>query len=164
MVRWGSYRRDVRLDRLFRLSIRRQRCRVCRRTHAVLPGFLARGRLDAIEVIGSVLEQAAEHRRIAELARAIDVPQTTASDWWQRFKSRAELLAVGFGRFCVAVGGLAPRLVGSDAEVAVGAIRAAFLAAARCFGDQIGTPWRFANAVIGSELLSTNMNPSWSSA
>ncbi|MDA8266394.1 MAG: DUF6431 domain-containing protein [Actinomycetota bacterium] len=164
MIRWGSYRRDVRLVTLFQLLIRRQRCRPCGRTHAVLPGFVTRGRLDAIEMIGPLLEQAANHRLVAELARAIDVPPTTASGWWRRFQGRAELLSVGFGRVCVATCGLVPRLSGTDAQVAIGAIRAAFVAAARRFGEQVGTLWRFANAVVGSELLTTNRNPSWSSA
>ena len=53
---WGWYERDVRVsvEVIHRLSVRRARC--CERTHALLPGFVTWGRLDAVEVIGSALE------------------------------------------------------------------------------------------------------------
>jgi Domain of unknown function (DUF6431) len=53
---WGWYERDVRVSAevIHRLSVRRARC--CERTHALLPGFLTWGRLDAVEVIGSAVE------------------------------------------------------------------------------------------------------------
>ena len=55
----------------------------------------------------------------AGVARAIDVSYTTVRDWHRRFAARAEMLAVGFARAAVALGGLLPRLAGA-AGVAVG--------------------------------------------
>jgi hypothetical protein len=57
----GGYRRRVRVSRArFRLLVRRARCKVCERTHALLPGFLFAHRLDVVDVVGCALEMAAE--------------------------------------------------------------------------------------------------------
>ena len=56
MSYWGWYRRDLRVGRSQALLVRRQRCRACQASHAVLPSFVAHGRLDAIGVIGPALE------------------------------------------------------------------------------------------------------------
>ena len=53
---WGWYGRDVRVGRSQLLWVRRQRCRGCQASHAVLPSFVAHGRLDAVGVIGPALE------------------------------------------------------------------------------------------------------------
>jgi hypothetical protein len=162
---WGWYDRHVRVGRCLRLSIRRQRCEPCGgTTHAVLPSFLTHGRLDGVEVIGAVLEAVAEARELVpELARAIEVPHTTVRGWWRRFRAHSSMLAVGFSRFCVALGGIAPRLSGHPEVMTLGAVRAAFTEAGRRISG-LGVLWRFANAVIGGQLLTTNMNPSWSTA
>jgi hypothetical protein len=86
---------------------------------------------------------------------------TTVRDWRRRFARRAELLAVGFSRFCVALGDLAPRLSGRAEAVAVAAATAAWSAARRRFGDGVGSRWRLANAVVGGHLLSPNTDPPW---
>ena len=62
----------------------------------------------------------------AGVARAIDVPYTTVRDWHRRFAARAEMLAVGFARAVVALGGLLPRLAGTAGAVACRASRAAY--------------------------------------
>ena len=145
-----------------RLEVRRARCRRCERTDSLLPGFVTWGRLDAVEVIGSALEAMCEEgvgaRRVAD---RLDLKHTTVRDWRRRLCRRAELLAVGFSRYCVAVGDLAPRLWGHPMVVAVGAARAAWAAARRRFGDRVGGLWRLANAVVGTHLLSPNMDPLW---
>ena len=165
MVRWGSYRRVARDGAAWRLLIRRQRCSTCKSTHAVLLSFVTKWRLDTVEVIGAAIEEVLDEQRSrAEVARRIDVPPTTLSGWWQRFCERAELISVGFSRFCVAAGDIAPLLRGLEPESALGALRGAFRAARRRFGEHVGSLWRFANAVIGAELLTTNMDPSWSSS
>jgi hypothetical protein len=161
---WGWYERDVRVTAVVvrRLAVRRARCRACERTHALLPGFVAWGRLDEVGVIGSALAAMGTGRRgVRPVAQFIDRPYTTTRGWRRRFGARALMLAVGFSRFCVAVGDVAPRLGGDAVEVAVGAIRAAWSAARRRFGDGVGGVWRLANAVVGGHLLSTNMDPPW---
>jgi hypothetical protein len=158
---WGWYERDVRVSAevIHRLSVRRARC--CERTHALLPGFLTWGRLDAVEVIGSAVETMCAGTGMRRVAEGLSLAHTTVRDWRRRFARRAELLAVGFSRFCVAVGDLAPRLFGRPEAVAVGAVRSAWVAARRRFGDGVGGLWRLANAVVGGHLLSPNMDPPW---
>ncbi|MGH8996431.1 MAG: DUF6431 domain-containing protein [Acidimicrobiales bacterium] len=162
MVSWGCYERDLRVGLVWRLVIRRQRCGACATSHAVLPGFVTQRRLDAVEVIGSALVAMTAGRGARPVARAIDVAHTTVRDWKRRFGARAVMLGVGFCRFVVAAGGVAPRLAGSDVEVAMGAIEAAWALAARRLEAAVGVLWRFANAVVGGELLSTNTDPPWS--
>ena len=161
---WGWYQRDVRVtaEVIRRLSVRRARC--CERTHALLPGFLTWGRLDAVEVIGSALEAMCGGVGMRRVADSLGSKHTTVRDWRRRFVRRADLLAVGFSRFCVAVGDLAPRLSGRPEVVAVAAVRAAWVATRRRFGDGVGALWRLANAVVGGHLLSTNTDPPWAAA
>jgi len=159
---WGWYERDLRVSAevIHRLSVRRARC--CERAHALLPGFVTWGRLDAVEVIGQALEKMCGGTGIRRVAEALDLKHTTVRDWRRRFARRAELLAVGFCRFCVAVGDLAPRLCGPPEAVALAAVTAAWSAARRRFGAAVGALWRLANAVVGGHLLSPNMDPPWS--
>jgi len=161
---WGWYERDVRVSSvvIHRLLVRRARCCGC--THALLPGFLTWGRLDAVEVIGSAVATMCEGGGMRKVAEGLSLAHTTVRDWRRRFAERAELLAVGFSRFCVAVGDLAPRLSGPPETVAVAAARAAWVAARRRFGDGVGGLWRLASAVVGGHLLSPNMDPPWAAA
>jgi hypothetical protein len=163
MSYWGWYARDVRVGRSQVLWVRRQWCRGCRASHAVLPSFIAHGRLDAIGIIGPALEaMVAGHVRAA--ADALGLPYTTVRDWRRRFVTRAEMLALGAARACVALGGQAPRLSGTAMAVALEALRSAWRAAWRRFGPGVGAQWRFANALTGAHLLTTNRHPPWSSA
>jgi hypothetical protein len=129
----------------------------------VLPSFVTHGRLDAVGVIGPALEaMVAGGARVA--ADALDLPYTTVRDWRRRFGARAEMLAIGAVRACVALGDPVPRLAGTAVAVALGALRWAWRAARRRFGPGVGARWRFANALVGGHLLTTNMDPPWSSA
>ncbi|MHB1535497.1 MAG: DUF6431 domain-containing protein [Acidimicrobiales bacterium] len=161
---WGWYERYVRVSAevIHRLEVRRVRC--CERTHALLPGFVAWGRLDAVEVIGVALETMCAGVGMRPVADGLDLAHTTVRDWRRRFARRAELLAVGFSRFCVALGDLAPRLSGPPEVVAMAAATAAWAAARRRFGGGVGVLWRLANAVVGGHLISTNMDPLWAAA
>jgi Domain of unknown function (DUF6431) len=163
---WGWYERGVRVtaEVIHRLSVRRARCGECKRTHALLPGFVTWGRLDGVEVIGSAVEAMCGGGGMRRVADGLGLKHTTVRDWRRRFARRAALLAVGFSRFCVAVGDLAPRLSGRPEVVAVAAVRAAWVATRRRFGDGVGALWRLANAVVGGHLLSTNTDPPWAAA
>ena len=164
MSYWGWYERHLRAGRARALWVRRQRCASCRTSHSVLPSFVAHGRLDAVGVIGAALQAMAGGLGAgASVARAIDVPYTTVRDWHRRFVARAEMLAVGFARACVALGGLAPRLAGAPETVALGALISAWRAARRRFGKPVGRLWRFANGLVGGHLVTTNIYPPWSS-
>ena len=53
------------------------------------------------------------------------------------------------------------RVSGEPVAAAVAALRAAWAGALRRFGKAAGRCWRFANALVGSHLLTTNMDPPW---
>jgi hypothetical protein len=160
---WGWYERDVRVtaEVIHRLEVRRARCADCKRSDALLPGFVTWGRLDGVEVIGPAVEAMCRGVGMRRVADGLGLKHTTVRDWRRRFARRAALLAVGFTRFCVAVGDLAPRLSGHAEVVAVAAVKAAWVAARRRFGDGVGGLWRLANAVVGGHLLSPNTDPLW---
>lgn len=165
MSYWGWYERDLRTGRALVLLVRRQRCAGCRTSHSVLPSFVTHGRLDVIGLIGAALRAMAGGPGAgARVARAIDVPYTTVRDWRRRFTARAEVLGTGFTRACVALSGLAPRLAGGPETVALRALSSAWQAARRRFGQGVGRLWHFANGLVGGHLLSTNMDPPWSTA
>jgi hypothetical protein len=160
---WGWYERDVRVtaEVIHRLVVRRVRCVDCQRSHAVLPGFVTWGRLDAVEVIGPALEAMCAGAGMRGVAGGVGLKHTTVRDWRRRFAQRAVLLAVGFCRFCVAVGDLAPRLSGRPEVMVLAAMTAAWAAARRRFDGRVAELWRFANGVVGTHLLSPNMDPPW---
>lgn len=162
---WGWYTRPVRVsaDVVHRLEVRRARCDACARSHALLPDFVTWGRLDAVEVIGPALKAMCSGAGARGVARSLGLGRTTVRDWRRRFARRAGLLAVGFCRYVVALGDLAPRLSGPPEVVAVAAVGAAWEAARRRFKG-IGGMWRLVNAVVGGHLLSTNTDPPWAAA
>ena len=162
MVFWGLYVRDVRVGAVVKLLVRRARCRDCRTSHAMLPDFVAHGRLDGIEVIGAGIEVMADGGGTRSAAVVTGVPYTTVRDWRRRLGSRASMLTGGFWASCVALGDLVPRVVTVGAlSILVGAVTAAVAAARRRFGAH-GSPWRIANRIIGGHLISTNTDPPWS--
>ena len=148
---WGWYERDVRVtsEVIHRLAVRRARCADCKRSEALLPGFVTWGRLDGVEVIGLALEVMCGGAGVRRVAGGLGLKHTTVRDWRRRFTRRAALLAVGLCRYVVALGDVAPRLSGGADAVAVAAAKAA---------------WVLANAVVGGHLLSPNMDPLWAAA
>ena len=77
MAFWGFYVRDVRVGAVVKLLVRRARCRDCRTSHAMLPDFVAHGRLDGIEVIGAGIEAMANGGGTWSAAVVTGVPHTT---------------------------------------------------------------------------------------
>lgn len=157
---WGWYFRPLRAVEELRLLVRRARCSACRETHALLPDFVAPGRLDGVEVIGAGIEQMAAGATTMATAAERGVPYTTVRGWRRRFASRAPLLAAGFLAATVAWGDLVPRLPEGAVARALCAIGAAVAAARRRFGTT-GGRWRLANRVVGGHLLTTNTDPPW---
>jgi hypothetical protein len=135
----GFYERPLRIGASeLRLCIRRARCRACRSSHALLPDFVARARLDVVDVIGTAIEQVAAGASTAKAtAGSGGVPQTTVRSWRRRFAERAGVLAL-----------------------AVAAMGAAVSAARRRLSAS-GSDWRIANRIVGGELLAANTNPPW---
>ena len=161
MVLWGFYRRYLRIQAWCRrVWIRRQRCRACRRSNAVLPQFVTHGRLDELGVIAEGVEAMVAGGGARGVAEDLGVPHTTVRDWRRRFRSRAVLLAMGIGAVVVALLGSLPRLSPDPETAALGAMAAAWAAVA-ARRPIIGSVFCLANAICGSHLLSTNMQPPW---
>jgi len=158
---WAGYSRFVRsAGRARSIFVRRVRCRSCRTTTAVLPSFVAVGRLDAVDSIGVVVDAViGGEAGVRPAAAALDVPHTTARDWVRRFRSRAVVLAVAFAALVVELGGGPLRPIDDAATDARAAIAAAFGAAIGLPGWAPVGRWRFASSVCGGALLTTNTNP-----
>ena len=86
---WGFYVRDVRVGTVVKLLVRRARCRGCRTSHAMLPDFVAHGRLGGIEVIGAGIEAMANGVGARSAAVVTGVSHTTVRDWCRRLASHA---------------------------------------------------------------------------
>lgn len=140
--------------------IRRAQCRSCRRSHALLPSFLFGGRLDAVEVIGSVVEAVTDGVGVVgREAKALGLPYTTARDWLRRFSARAPMLAAGFVALAVEVGaeaGIAGLAVEARGR-AVGAMRLV----GEALGSSSGSLWALASFVTGGRLLAATTDPPW---
>jgi hypothetical protein len=159
---WGSYSRPLRLGIELRLVIRRARCSRCAISHALIPEFVAIGRLDGVEVIGGALEEMAGGTVTSTTALRAGIPLTTVRGWRRRFAARADLLARGMLAAAVGLGDLLPRLPEGVVRIALAAIEA--VAAALCRRGVSGGRWSLANRVVGGHLLTTNANPPWMAA
>lgn len=158
---WSGYWRHARHGGLcHRLFIPRVRCGRCQVSHALLPAFLLVGRLDVVETIGSVIEEVASGAvGVRPAARRVDVPHTTAREWWRRFRGRAERLAVAFAALAVDLGGAAVTPLRHLEGWALAAMAAAWDAAAGLPGWAALGWWRFVSAACGAMLIATNTNP-----
>ena len=157
---WSGYHRFVRADGVARaIFVPRVRCGACRSTTVVLPSFVAVGRLDVVESIGTVIDLVVDGGSgVRPAASAVDVPHTTARGWVRRFGSRARVLAVAFAALVVELGSDPIRVVVDAAVYAVAAITAAFEAAGGLAGWAVLGRWRFASTVCGGSLLAANTN------
>jgi hypothetical protein len=160
MGRWSGYWRFVRdAATCFKVFVVRGRCRSCGRTHALLPAFCVRNRLDVAEAIGTVIEAVGAGRSgVRPQAAVVGVPHTTARGWLRAFGRNAGRLRAAFGALAVELGGeVAP--AGSDLRSgALLAIRASWRAAVSLPGwAQLG-PWRFCSAVCGGSFCAPNTN------
>jgi hypothetical protein len=127
----------------------------------VLPEFVAHGRLDSVEVIGDTIAVMVTGVGMRPAALRAGVPHTTARDWRRRFADRAELLVAGFVAATVAVSGVSPKVTGTAETAALAAVDALWHAAGRRWPGGVGSRWRLVNAVVGSHLLSANIDPPW---
>lgn len=159
-VWWSGYRRFVRADgSCHAMFVPRVRCGRCKATDAVLPAFVVLGRLDAVDVIGAVVEEVVDGAGgVRPAAARAGVPFTTARGWLRRFTTRAGGWSVGFAALVVELGCDALVPVIDAAVYAMAAIRTAFEAACSLPGWVSVGRWRFASAVSGGTLLAPNTN------
>jgi transposase-like protein len=165
MIFFGFYMRPLRLGgEELRLLVRRARCQACRSTHGLLPDFVTAFRLDGVEIIGTAIASVVNGVTMRVAAAKVDVPYTTARDWFRRFRARADLLARGFLAATVALGDLIGQVPAGTTKAALFAIAALGGAARRRFGAPAGGDWSVANRVVGGHLLVSNTNPPWTVA
>jgi hypothetical protein len=160
MSPWSGYWRFVReAGRCLRVFVRRGICGTCGHTHALLPGFCVRKRLDVAEAIGTVVEAVAEGRSgVRPAAEALGVPHTTARGWVRAFAGNAGRLATSFAALCVELGGEITPATTWTTRGALAAIDGAWQAAARLSGWLAVGRWRFCSAVCGGSFIARNTN------
>jgi Domain of unknown function (DUF6431) len=159
LVFWSGYRRHVRAGgRCRKVFVPRLRCGRCRVSHALLPAFVLAWRLDAAEVIGSVVSDVVSGRcGVRPAAERAGVPDTTARGWVRRFAVRAPLIGAGFAALAVELGGPVFCPPERPGRFALAAIGAGFAAAAALPGWAGLGPWRFASSVSGGKLFAANI-------
>jgi len=155
---WGGYRRRVRVGRArFRLLVKRARCKVCERTHALLPGFLLARRLDVVDAVGCALGMAADGRGYRPIAAALGLPCSTVRSWLRRLRVRADALRGWFVALAVELSEppARPPPEGSVLGLLVRVIADAFLAARLRLGPGAitGGVWAFCSAATTGGLL-----------
>jgi hypothetical protein len=150
----------VRVSRArFGVLVRGARCKVCERTHALLPGFLLAHRLDVVDAVGCAVEMAAEGRGYRPIAAALGLGATTVRSWVRRLRSRADVLRGWFVALAVEMAEPPPRPPpGKESALGllVRAIADAFLAARLRLGPGAvrGGVWAFCSAATTGGLLS----------
>jgi Domain of unknown function (DUF6431) len=162
VVFWWGYWRYVRsAGQCRKVWIRRVRCGRCGVSHALLPAFVLAWRLDAAEVIGTVLADVAGGCVVRPAAERARVPYTTARGWWRRFTARGLVLGTAFAALAVDLGGPAMTPPEGAARFAADAVGAAFAAACERPGWAGLDAWRFASAVTGGTLIAANTVSPW---
>ncbi len=157
----SGYERSVRVGGLcHQLWVRRGECRACGASHALLPSFLVRGRLDVVDTIGVVLDTVVGGvSGVRKVAEELKVPHTTARDWVRRFRGRAAALAAGLAAAVVELAGVAPRLPLDAGRAVIEALKWAWAAARARAGPGLPGRWGFASVITGGRFLAGAMDP-----
>jgi hypothetical protein len=160
MTFWSGYSRFVRhLGTAHKIWVPRAQCGPCNVTHALLPGFVARNRLDSVETIGAALEPVVSAKEGGRpVAERLGVPHATVRGWLRSFGRRAASLAGSFAALAVELGGEALTPLADPRNHALAAMAAAWRAAWALPGWLAVGPWRFCSSVCGGTLVATNTN------
>jgi hypothetical protein len=148
------YPRWARKAREWRIWIRRGLCRVCGRSHGLLPSFLRERRLEVVEVIGEGVRRSVPGEGLPKIAVALGRPYRTVRDWRRRHCERAAELAARV----VEVGGEVPKLTGEVERSALALLMVAWAAAARRLRGVVGV-WTFTRLVTGGRWLVRTTSP-----
>jgi Domain of unknown function (DUF6431) len=163
LTRWGGYWRWLRAPLLIeRMWIRRGRCAVCRRTHALLPDLVLARRLDEVAVIGRGLAlKVMTNLGLRPMAVQLDVPHTTLRSWWHRFRARSPTMLAECISLAVRLDGTPVVLATTGERGALDALQMAWQRAQLRFGDALGDLWRFWSRISGGQALGTNTTSPW---
>lgn len=162
LIFWSGYRRFVRHQGAsVRIWVRRCKCRTCNVTHALLPTFLLRQRLDPATVIGGAVARMVSGVGVRPIAYALGVPHTTARDWRRRHRARAPAWLAQAEALIVELGGDLLRTSGDIERAALAALVDAWRWAARRAAGAWPGLWQFVSAISGGGWLSTTTSPPW---
>lgn len=162
LIFWSGYGRFVRHQGTsVRIWVRRGKCRRCNVTHALLPTFLLRQRLDPAAVIGSAVTRIVSGVGVRPVAQALGVPHTTARDWRRRHRARAPAWLAQAEALIVELGGDLRRSTAAIEQAALAALVDAWRWAARRAAGAWPGLWQFASAMSGGGWLSTTTSPPW---
>ena len=163
LMRWGGYWRWLRAPLLVeRIWIRRARCPVCRRSHALLPDLVLVRRLDEVETIGqAVVLKVVAYRGLRPIAEHLGVPHTTVRTWWRRFRDRSSAMHIQCTALAVSLNGTAVMVNTADERAAVDALVVAWRRPYVRFGAQVGRVWAFWSRISGGQALGTNTTSPW---
>ncbi len=162
---WGGYWRWLRAPLLVeRIWIRRGRCPVCRRSHALLPDLVLARRLDEVGVIGRGLAlKLSGGRGLRPIAEHLGVPHTTVRTWWRRFRVRSSTTLIRCTALAVSLDGTAVMLNTTGERAAIDALGVAWQRAQVRFGEQVGAIWAFWSRISSGQALGTNTTSPWAS-
>ena len=163
LVGWGGYWRWLRAPLLIeRIWIRRARCPICRRSHALLPDLVLARRLDVVAVIGqAIARKLAGGVGLRPIAEQLGVPHTTLRTWWRRFRARSPTLLSRCTVLAVALDGTAVDVHPPAEGAALEALSIAWLRAQRRFGADVGGLWAFWTRISSGDGLGTNTTSPW---
>jgi transposase-like protein len=161
LIFWWWYERFVRSEGCHRISVRRGKCGRCEVTHALIPAFVLRRRLDPVAVIGGALARMIAGSGVRPVAEALGVPHTTVRSWRRRHRARAPALTAGFSALVVVFGGEAAALAADIERAALEATVAAWRQAARRSQAAIPSIWEFVSAITGGSWLGTTTSAPW---
>lgn len=162
LIFWSGYRRFVRHHGTsVRIWVRRGKCRTCNVTHALVPTFLLRRRLDPAAVIGGAVARIVSGVGVRPVALALGVPHTTARDWRRRHRARAPDWLVRAEALIVELGGELRRSTAAIEQAALAALVDAWRWAARRAAGAWPGLWQFVSAISGGGWLSTTTSPPW---
>ena len=158
LMRWGGYWRWLRAPLLVeRIWIRRGRCPVCRRSHALLPDLVLARRLDQVAVIGEGLSlKVVSGRGLRPISEYLGVPHTTARTWWRCFRIRSSMMIAGCTALAVSLDGTVVMLNTTGERAALEALGIAWQRVQARFGDRVGQMWAFWTRISGGQALGTN--------
>ncbi len=167
LIGWGGYWRWLRAPSVVgRIWIRRGRCRVCRRSHALLLNLLLVRRLDDMTVIGQGLQLTVlAGLGLRGVAGQLEVPHTTLRSWWRRFRARAPMLLASCTSFAVSLDGRSVSVdVGSADRAALETLAVVWNRARARFGERIGGMWSLWSRISGGQALGTHTSSPWAAA
>ncbi len=143
---------------VWRIWIRRGLCRICGRSHGLLPSFLLERRPDVVEVIGEGVKRSQAGEGLPKIAAALGRPYSTVRDWRRRHRERAGELVAELAARVVELGDEVPKLSGEVERTALALLATVRSAAARRLRSVAGV-WTCTTLITGGRWLARTTSP-----